>query len=120
MAYSVSLEPTIMETHPPGMVHEVDGRAVAMDVGVSVGMVVGIFCVGSGNGDANSTAKVVGVENGVGGRDGADVSANANEIPPRTSISEIAPIINPLPIWRRAFIVIPPSLAYSRRWEVIR
>ena len=96
IAYSVSFAPTVMRTHPPGMVHVVTDVAVAAGGGVSVGIVVGMFCVGSG--DANSTANVVGLRNGVGVGCGADVSANANEMPPMTSMSEIAPMTNPLPI----------------------
>lgn len=118
IAYSVSFTPTVMGTHPPGMVHVFIGVMVAKGGDVSVGIVVGILCVGSG--DANSTANVVGLRNGVGVGDGADVSANANEIPPMTSISEIAPMTNPLPIWRRAFMIIPPTLGLVWRWEVIR
>jgi len=85
-----------MGTHPPGKVHVFTVVAVAAGRDVSVGIVVGMLWVGSG--DANSTANVVGLRNGVGDEDGADVSANDSEMPPITSINEIAPMTNPLPI----------------------
>ena len=71
-----------------------------MAVGKSVEISVGVSGrrVGDGSGDANSTAKVVGRGEGVGGISGADVSASDREIPPMTSRREMAPIMNPLPI----------------------
>jgi hypothetical protein len=92
------------------MVHETGWAsarvAVGKEIGVSVDRASG--SVGEGIGEANSTAKVVGMGEGVDGREGADVSARESEIPPMTSRSEIAPMINPLPIWRRTFMVSPP------------
>ena len=71
-----------------------------MSVGIAGGGVT------DGNGDANSTANVVGMGEGVGGSDGAEVSARDSEMPPITSKSERVPMMNPLPIWRRAFILV--------------
>lgn len=71
------------------------------------------------NGDANSTTKIVGMGEGVAGRGGADVSEKASEIPPITSNNDIAPMMNPLPIWRRACMVIYPNL-FSWRAAIIR
>ena len=90
---------------------------VAVEAGgdVSVGMVVGTFWAGSG--DANSTANVVGLGDSAGDEDGVDVSANDNEMPPITSMSETAPMMNPLPIWRRAFMTSPPTLTLVCRGE---
>lgn len=64
--------------------------------------------VGDGSGDANSTAKVVGMGEGVGGSDGVDDSASDKEIPPMTNKREMIPMMNPLPIWRRAFMLSSP------------
>jgi hypothetical protein len=99
-------------------VHGIACVVVAIGSSVSVGMAVGISSVG--NGEANSTANVVGKGDGVGGRDGVEVSANESEIPPMTSKREIAPIINPLPIWRRVFMIISPHPNCSWRWVVTR
>ena len=93
--YSVSFVPTVIRIQPVGMLHT--GTCVLTTaVGMAVEVDVGMFSVGMG--DANSTANVVGMREGVGGDVCADVSASANEIPPITRISEIAPMINPLPI----------------------
>jgi len=94
--YSVSFVPRVMAIHPAGGLHTTACDVLITMVGVAVEITVGIFCVGRG--DANSTANVVEVGDDVGGGDKVDVSANASEIPPITRISEIAPIINPLPI----------------------
>jgi len=69
-------------------------------LGRRIGVLVGIAgrSVRDGSGDANSTAKVVGMGDGVGGISGADDSANDNEMPPITSRREMAPMIKPLPI----------------------
>ena len=87
-------------------------------MGVLVGIAGGR--VGEGNGEANSTAKVVGMGEGVGGRDGADVSAKESEMPPMTSRREMVPMMNPLPIWRRAFMVNSPSLTYLWQSAITR
>lgn len=108
IVYNVSFVPTVTRTHPAGMVHDFVGAMVAEGKDVWEGISVGMLCVG--NGDANSTANVVGLRNGVGVGAGVDVSAKASEMPPMTSMSEIAPMTNPLPIWRRAFMIIPPTL----------
>lgn len=73
-----------------------------------------------GNGEENSTANVVGVEDGVGGRDVAEVSVNDNEMPPITSKREMAPMMNPLPNWRRAFMIRSPFLVCPKRWAAGR
>lgn len=105
---------TVMPIHPLGMLHIPCVAGIA-SIGVCVGTIVGITCVG--NGEANSTANVVGKGDGVGGSEGADVSVNDSEMPPMTSKREMAPIMNPLPIWRRAFIARTPFPLCSMRWE---
>ena len=106
--YSVSFVPTVIRIQPVGMLHT--GTCVLTTaVGMAVEVDVGMFSVGMG--DANSTANVVGMREGVGGDVCADVSASASEIPPITRINEIAPMINPLPIWRRTFMVSSPCLS---------
>jgi len=109
-----------MSIHPLGMAQAACTAWVALATsnGVWVGAAVGIFCVG--NGEANSTAKVVGMGDGVGGKDAPDVSVNDSEMPPITSNREMAPMINPLPIWRRAFMFISPFLLFSRRGAAAR
>jgi hypothetical protein len=117
--YNVSLVPTVMGIHPPGIEHAAATCKVFVTTnGVGDGMAVGVFWVGIG--DANSTANVVGVSGNVGVWDGGDDSANASEMPPITRIRDIAPMINPLPIWRRAFMInsLPPACPW--RWEAIR
>jgi hypothetical protein len=96
--YNVSFAPTTMETQPPGIEHVAAWIVFVTTNRVGDGMIVGMFCVESGSGDANSTTNVVGVDCAVGGWDDADVSANASEIPPITRTRDIAPMINPLPI----------------------
>ena len=112
--YSVSFVPTVIRIHPLGILQTAACGVFTTVVGTAVEVAVGIICVGRG--DANSTANVVGMGEGVGGDDGAAVSANASEIPPITRISEIAPMINPLPIWRRAFIATSPPQSCRWRW----
>lgn len=116
--YSVSFVPKVIAIHPVGGVQTVACCVLITMVGVAVGIEVGTDCVGSG--DANSTAKVVGMGDGVGGRVDEDVSANASEIPPMTRINETAPMINPLPIWRRTFMPSSQSPCCSWRWEAAR
>lgn len=111
MEYNVSFAPTVMAIHPPGMVQVTACASVAVGDARTTNSVAGVMNavgdgIADGTGDANSTAKVVGIGEGVGGREGADDSARDNEMPPITSRREIAPMMNPLPIWRRAFILI--------------
>lgn len=106
--------PTVMRFHPLGIA-QVPCVALAASARVCVGTDVGMSCVGKA--EANSTANVVGKGDGVGGKDGADVSVNESETPPITSKREMAPMMNPLPNWRRAFIFISPFPVYSMRWE---
>lgn len=73
-----------------------------------------------GNGEANSTAKVGGMGDGVGGAGGADVSVNDKEMPPMTSIRDRAPMTNPLPNWRRTFMFISPFPSRMMRGEGAR
>ena len=96
-------------SHPAGMVHVTVCARVALErtTSVSVGRMGG--GVGDGMGDANSTANVVGMGDGVGGNSGADDSANEREMPPTTNKREITPMMNPLPNWRRAFIISSPT-----------
>jgi len=109
--------PIVMAIHPAGMVHDVGCANTSVAVGNRVGDSVGVSrkFVGEGSGDANSTAKVVGMGDGVGGISGADDSASDNEMPPMTSRREMAPMIKPLPICRRAFIISSPRLSYPWR-----
>lgn len=115
--YSVSFVPTVIRIQPVGML-QTEGCVFTTAVGIAVEVDVGIICVGRG--DANSTANVVGMGEGVGGEDNVDVSASASEIPPITRISEIAPMINPLPICRRTFIPGSPPHSCRWRWEAAR
>lgn len=100
MEYSVSFARTVMATQPLGMVHETGWASARVAVGVeaagSVGRAGGN--VGEGSGEANSTAKVVGMGEGVDGSGGADDSARDNEMPPMTNKREMTPMMNPLPI----------------------
>lgn len=105
----MSLAPTIIEIHPEGNVQDVGctmiiglGRLTSVSVGIAEGG------VGDGSGEANSTTKVVGMGDGVGGNAGADVSARESEMPPMTSRREMVPMMNPLPICRRAFMISSP------------
>jgi hypothetical protein len=100
-----------METHPAGMTQEVGWARIIVGVGVDVSVEISTNWVGGGSGEANSTAKVVGMGEGVGGSDGAEVSARDNEMPPMTSKRETTPMMNPLPICRRVFIINSPSLS---------
>ena len=111
--YSVSFTPAVMRTHPLGGVQDVGCAIVVVGKGVTVGRSVGMFCVGRG--EANSTANVVGVGNDVGVRAGTEVSASESEMPPITSKREIAPMINPLPNCRRAFMITSPAPVYPWR-----
>ena len=95
----MSFTPTVMGIHPLGMLQVVGCTAIVglgRRINVLVGTVMGR--VEDGSGEANSTTKVVGRGEGVGGISGADVSASDREIPPMTSRREMAPIMNPLPI----------------------
>jgi len=94
--------------------------AVAIGNGVDVSVETVSGWVGDGIGDANSTENVVGNGVGVGGGVGADVSASANEMPPITSRSENIPMINPLPIWRRAFMLSSPYPVCLWRSAIVR
>ena len=94
----MSFARTVMETHPLGMTQEVGWASAIVGVGVDVSVEVSTNWVGEGRGEAKSTAKVVGMGEGVGGSEGAEVSARDNEMPPMTSKMEITPMINPLPI----------------------
>jgi hypothetical protein len=116
----VSFELTVMETHPAGMTQEVGWARVVVESGVGVSVEISTNWVGEGSGEANSTAKVVGMGEGVGGNDGEEVSARDNEIPPMTSKREIAPMMNPLPICRRAFMINSPCLSYLCRSAAAR
>lgn len=100
-----------------GMVH-IPWVGLAARARVCVGADVGIACVG--NGEAKSTANVVGVEIAVGVKEGADVSVRESEMPPITSKREMAPMMNPLPNWRTAFMGSSPFLVYSKRWATER
>ena len=116
--YIVSFVPTVIAIQPAGGLHTTAWGVLTTRVGVAEGIAVGVLCVGRG--DANSTANVVGIGEGVGGRVDEAVSANESEIPPMTRISEIAPMIKPLPIWRRAFIANSPPPHCSWKWEATR
>lgn len=118
MEYSVSFMPTVMGIHPVGML-QVVGCTMIVGLGRRIGVLVGIAgrSVRDGSGDANSTAKVVGMGDGVGGISGAVDSASDNEMPPMTSRREMAPMIKPLPICRRAFIISSPRLSYP--WRLV-
>ena len=102
--------PTVTGIQLPGTVQAVtvgwgtNSVGLGMATCVSVGMRGG-GNVGEGSGEANSTANVVGMEEGVGGEADVDDSVNASEMPPITSRREIAPTMKPLPNWRRAFIL---------------
>jgi len=86
-----------MRIHPAGAEHEVGCTLMDVGLGKLVFVVDGGGMVAVAAGDANSTTNVVGRGVGVGGRDGAEVSASASEMPPITRMSETAPIIKPLP-----------------------
>jgi hypothetical protein len=126
MVFRSSFTTTMMGIHPPGTGHEVgwamgerrvEPRGVTRS-GTSAEGTVGISCVGIG--DANSTANVGGMGEGVGGWEDLVDSVNASETPPMTSSKEIAPIMTPLPIWRRTFTVNSPSQACLQQWEAGR
>jgi len=88
-----------MGIHPLGML-QVVGCTGIVGLGRRIGVLVGnaMGRVGDGSGEANSTAKVVGMGEGVGGISGAEVSASDSEMPPMTSRRDMAPMMNPLPI----------------------
>lgn len=108
--------PTVMGVQPPGMVQAVG--VPPRSNGVWVGANVGMSC--AGNGEENSTANIVGIGDGVNGRDGADVSVKDSEIPPMTSKRDTAAMMNPLPNWRRAFMVRSPIPFRLLPWEAVR